>query len=399
MIRPIWCVLGVLTAFVISFCIFKQFPGAYSGHLFVTLYILILYYTIYALLTDKEQYRKRSFLQALPLALWKYIFWGIVLFGILTFYENHPYYQLSFPHHLLFARHYFKVYLYCGLFYFLLSGKYRCSSGNTLHDPALRFLSILNQIRKHEYRTVGSRLIKGRYRHFFISSAIRIHYLPLMVEGLCALNRRLYEDISSSSLHLSNLPYLVGFLGAFAWAIDHNNAAVGYFLESDFTKTKFKAIDPFPIHYFVTLSCYAPFNSFMNTFIKNPMDIAQPDFLFNSSGFRLGTEIVLLTLVIAYAMSGTSLAFSWSNLSYKQIQTRGFYKYVRHPGTFFKLNFFIISVLRYKSSYTFGTLLALVCWLTIYFLRTLCEERFLKRYAEYRDYMKQTRYRIIPGVY
>jgi protein-S-isoprenylcysteine O-methyltransferase Ste14 len=394
MIHPLWCILGVSISFIFSFAWFHLQPESFERLFFLPLLVLILFYTLYAIFTDREKYSHRTLGQIVPAALRKYIFWGALIGALGWFYEIHPFYHNAFPKTLFFIQSYYKLFLGGGFFYFLLIEKYRHSTQNVLQDPSLRFVSLAKLSLKGRFHQAGRRLCRGKFRHFFISSLLRLHYMPLMVEGLYSYGKRILDESD-----LSNTTCLIAFLTAVVWAIDHNNAAMGYFWESDFTKTKFRQVDPYPIHYLITLSCYFPFNNFVNTFIKSPMETGKTDFLLDSPLFQTGTEIAILLFVACYALTGTTLAFSWSNLCYKQIQTRGFYAYVRHPGTFFKLGFFLLMIFRFKSSFTAGTILAYAAWTGIYLLRTLCEERFLKRFSEYREYMKQTPYRVIPGVF
>ncbi len=107
------------------------------------------------------------------------------------------------------------------------------------------------------------------------------------------------------------------------------------------------------------------------------------------------TVLALLGIVL----STTCLGFSYSNLSFKKIQTRGPYRIVRHPGTVFKIAFFFLTVFRFEASFTVPIIAAYVFWMGIYITRILCEERFLMNFKEYQDYARVTRYRPIPGVW
>jgi protein-S-isoprenylcysteine O-methyltransferase Ste14 len=75
------------------------------------------------------------------------------------------------------------------------------------------------------------------------------------------------------------------------------------------------------------------------------------------------------------------------------------YRIVRHPGTVCKLLFFFFSIFRYRSSFCFTTITLYIIWCIIYLTRAVCEERFLRRFPDYRSYMDKVRYRFIPGVY
>lgn len=398
MIRPAWTILGVISTFIISMTYFFYFPEHVESQFYITIYALIFYYTTHAILTDKSTYLLRNWTQALKKSLWKWLFWLCALSAVIKIYEFHPYYQNYFPQTRYFLEHFLKISLYLGLPYAFLSEKLRHSVVNFYHDPTLRFLSLFKLILRGHFRLAGYRILRGRYRHFWGSSFLRIHFLPIMVEGLHSLNKELFESLYYRA-NWSSATFIVALLTAFAWTADTNNASVGYFWESNFTKTKFKNVDPFPLHWIITLSCYAPFNNFMNTFIPSPLDHTRTDFLFETATFQIGTDFMIMVLGLGYMFSGTTLAFSWSNLGYKQIQTKGIYSVIRHPGTFFKLGFFFVMIFRYQSAYTFANILAYAGWTTIYILRTFCEERFLCKYPDYVEYKKKTKYRVIPWVW
>jgi protein-S-isoprenylcysteine O-methyltransferase Ste14 len=71
---------------------------------------------------------------------------------------------------------------------------------------------------------------------------------------------------------------------------------------------------------------------------------------------------------------------------------------MRHPATAFKLAFFTLAFYRFAPAYTWGWFVFYLFWIAVYVGRALVEERFLRRFADYRAYMQQTRYRFIPGV-
>jgi protein-S-isoprenylcysteine O-methyltransferase Ste14 len=109
-------------------------------------------------------------------------------------------------------------------------------------------------------------------------------------------------------------------------------------------------------------------------------------------------DLAVLVALVCYMLSGTALAFSYSNLTYKKIQTQGPYRFIRHPATVCKLMFFTLSFFRFNEAYTWKWGICYACWIGIYIGRALVEERFLKSTPEYRAYMQRTRYRFFPGI-
>jgi protein-S-isoprenylcysteine O-methyltransferase Ste14 len=399
MIKPGWCFFGVLFSFAISSIYFFQFPHLFDSYFFITIYLLITYYTIIAVATDKETYLKKNLIRCLPKALGKYVFWGLLIFGACTFYNNHPFYKNNFPGTVKLFQNVFTLFLYCGFPYFVLAEKFRSSFGNYYHDPYLRFLSLLRLLSKGNIKIVGRRIIRGFFRQFFLSLVFRVHYIAIMVDQIYFYHKNFLGNLMNNSAPGLHLAELIPIITALAWSIDANNASMGYFWESDFTKTRFKGIDPFPTHWFVTLICYHPFNTFAYTFLPYFGSPGTSPFLFEGAIMQYAVEIVGVIFLLGYIYAGSSLNFSCSNLSYKKIQTRGLYRIVRHPATFFKMGYLFILVFKLKSSWALATIAGYIIWTTIYILRTICEERYLKRFQEYRDYMEQTKYRIIPGLF
>ena len=206
--------------------------------------------------------------------------------------------------------------------------------------------------------------------------------------------------IAAGTLQAYVQPFtIVLILTALAWLIDSNNASIGYFWESRFTKTCFRAVDPHPSHWVLTLACYVPFITFVNAYVAQFPDL--PDYsprMFSNAGVNTAIDITMVTVLLLYMASGSALAFSFSNLSYKKIQTKGPYRFVRHPSIAFKIIWFTLAFYRFAPAYSWRWFLCYLAWMTVYVCRAFVEERFLRRFPDYQAYMQQTKYRFIPGV-
>ena len=229
-----------------------------------------------------------------------------------------------------------------------------------------------------------------------LSAILRIHYIPIMVEqvhyGISVLSHG--EQFQHATLRSVML-----MITTLAWLIDSNNASIGYFWQSAFTKTRFREIDPHPSHWILVLACYTPFIYFVNSYLAVFPSLPENSRrIISSAGVNTGIDIALLIALVLYMLSGCALGFSYSNLSYKKIQTKGPYRLMRHPATTFKLIYFTLAFYRFAPAYTAGWLVFFLVWMWIYIGRALIEERFLRRFPDYRAYMKKTRYRFIPGV-
>ncbi|MCL5282225.1 MAG: hypothetical protein M1376_20240 [Planctomycetes bacterium] len=398
MIHPLLCYAGIALSFLATWALHRLGVLDLHAHFYAPIGLLIAFYTVHAVATDKQVYQRRRLGQVIPKALCKYVLWGLVLWAILEFYSVHPLYRNATVNTRRFFADFLRLFVALGLPYFILAEKYRYSLDNVMGDPYLRVVSLLKALRHGQFARIRRRLAQRRYQRIYLAALIRIHYVPIMVEqvylGISRLSGGLPGPVGQSSLSAVLLS-----LTALAWLIDSNNAAVGYFWESWFTKTRMRDVDTDPLHWFVVLICYMPFILFAAQFVPFPSLPENSAPLLNHRGWNTAIDIASLGSLVLYMLSGSALGFSTSNLSYKKIQTKGLYGLVRHPATAFKLVFFGLSFFRYQAAYTVAGILCYLAWSTVYVCRILAEEQFLQRFPDYRHYMKKTRYRLIPRVF
>ena len=397
MIHPAFCYLGVTLAFGLSLTLFVQGWLDVHTYFYAPLVLLIGFYTAHSVLTDKDPYLTRTWRQVLPKAIGKTLMWGGILWGVIAFYGAHPLYRNFTPDTRRFMEHFLKVFWIAGPVYFLLAEKTRYNRDNCFGDPYLRLLSLLKQLARFRIGRIGRRLVKRPYRRFIMMAVLRIHYIPIMVQQIYVNVTQLTYSLQAEDLQWT-LAAILWCVTTLAWLIDSNNGAMGYFWESWFTKTRFREIDPHPLHWIVVLMCYVPFIDLANRFVPFPSLPENSTPLIAHTGINTTLEIILVVALVLYMLSGCALWFSTSNLSYKKIQTRGPYAIVRHPATTCKLVVFFVAFFRYRAAFTVVGLLCYGVWLTVYICRALVEERFLRQTQEYRAYMKKTRYRFIPGL-
>jgi protein-S-isoprenylcysteine O-methyltransferase Ste14 len=396
--HPFVCYAGIALSFLVAWALYQTKILDPHAHFYAPIGLLIAFYTIHAMATDKQVYLKRRFRQVIPKALCKYVFLGLVLWGVQAFYAAHPLYREATVNTRRFFADFCRLFIVLGFPYFILAEKYRYSVDNAMGDPYLRAVSLLRALWKRRFALVRRRLLQRPYKRIYLTAIIRIHYVPIMVEQVYLGIARLSGNIPGFEMHWS-LSSILACLTALAWLIDSNNAAVGYFWESWFTKTRMREVDPYPLHWLVVLMCYVPFIVFAVQFIPFPSlpDNSAP--LLHDPGWNRAIDIALIVFLTLYMLSGSALSFSTSNLSYKKIQTKGLYGIVRHPATAFKLAFFGLSFFRFRAAFTVTGALCYAAWTTVYILRVLAEEQFLRRFPDYRQYMKNTRYRLIPKVF
>jgi len=395
MIHPVFCYLGVTLVFGVSLTLFVAGTLDVEEYFYAPIVLLIAYYTAYSVVTDKNRYRPRTWKQAVPKAVGKTVMWGLIVSGVIAFYGAHPLYRDFTVETRHFLSHYLKAFWIGGPIYFLLAEKFRYSRENCTGDPYLRLLSLLKALVRFRFRSIGRRLVKRPYRRFYMMALLRIHYIPIMVGQVYVNLTMLTAGLQNANLQWT-LPTVLWTVTLLSWLIDSNNAAIGYFWESWFTKTRFRDMDPYPIHWFVVLMCYVPFVGFVGQFVPFPSLSDDSVRLFQASSVNTVLDVVLVTALVLYMLSGCALWFCASNLCYKKIQTRGPYAIVRHPATTCKLVFFFVAFFRYRQALSWTGVLCFSIWLGIYVCRALVEERFLRHYAEYRNYMKKTPYRFIP---
>ena len=396
MYHPFFCYLGVALTFTLTFALFEYSSLNAQKFFYAPIFLLIAYYTVVSMLGDRQIYQKRSFKQAILKSIGKYIYWGLVLAAVIWFYRVHPAYKAVTPNTRIFLEHFFYAFAVCGLPYFYLEEKYRYCQGNVLADPYLKISLLIRCLRRMDLHRFRRRLFSKKSKGLFLAWILRIHYLPIMIEQVYFGVTALTQGVKPQDYTLRSV---ILMLTALAWLIDSNNASIGYFWQSAFTKTRFREIDPHPFHWIVVLACYPPFLYFVTSyFALFPSLPETSQRIIDNAGVNTGIDLILLTALILYMLSGCSLAFSCPNLSYKKIQTKGPYRFMRHPATTFKLIFFTLAFYRFAPAYTAGWLVFFLFWLSVYIVRALVEERFLRRFPEYQAYMKKTKYRFIPGI-
>lgn len=397
MLTPTLNVLGVALAFAIACCAYRFSPAEPGKHFFLPIYFLILYYTVAAVVTEKRRYKVRPMWLAAKKSIGKYFFWFALIGGLYRFYGLHPFYIEFAPNTRHMLESLLWLFAFGGLPYFFFVERHRYSSFEIVNDPYLRVVSFIKHLCRRDWAKLKHRTFTRGYKSLFLSWIIRLHYIPLMVEQVHHSMVQIAGVLSSPDYPI-NIGSVAGFLVVALFCIDATNASIGYFWESSVTGTRFRETDPYPFHWFIVLICYLPFRHFAGTFIPFPAGDEGSPLLFDGAGFEYAVNLCTIIALAGMVYVTTSLGFSYSNLSYKKIQTKGLYRFVRHPGTVCKMSFFFFAIFRYESSFNFATISLYAIWVMIYITRAICEERFLRRFQEYRSYMDAVRYRFIPGL-
>jgi protein-S-isoprenylcysteine O-methyltransferase Ste14 len=181
--------------------------------------------------------------------------------------------------------------------------------------------------------------------------------------------------------------------------LDVNLALLGYICCFRILDTHIRSAEPTFLGWAVALACYPPFNHRLTgLYIPNNTDGQTWSAVFSGMPWlysAIGAAILLLLGVYLYATIAFGLRFS--NLTHRGILCRGPYRWVRHPAYAAKnLAWWLLSLPFLVSPVACMRLLLLN---GIYVLRALTEEKHLSRDPVYRDYMKQVKWRFIPGVF
>ena len=117
---------------------------------------------------------------------------------------------------------------------------------------------LLRCLLRGQFRLFKRRLATRQTKRMLTSGALRVHYIPVMFEqvylGVTAITlqaqtqaEQVQFGITAGTPQAYVQPFtIVLVLTALAWLIDSNNASIGYFWESRFSKTCFRAVDPHP---------------------------------------------------------------------------------------------------------------------------------------------------------
>lgn len=292
-------------------------------------------------------------------ALTKFVFWLLVLKAVRLLYSEHQFYSNLFPEAGFFFDFCDKVYLIGAFPYFLITP-----------NAALIWPSLIGVF-------------------------LRVHFFALMMSQLKPAWSSLVGSVSGSTW---SWPELFKCVVIFAWCVDGGNASMGYLVESNLIKTRFRAIDRDIGSWIATLSCYFPFAMWAGLFfpqMEHSIEMLLPT-VSAQFGWTSLLDLILLLSLFGYVAAGSSLGFATSNLSFKFVQDRGPYAVVRHPAITCKIIFFLGCLLKSDYFRQTSTILVFAFWVGIYIARALFEEKFLRQFVEYQTYTQKVKYRFIP---
>lgn len=411
-LSPNLYVFACVTVIATSITIFTVL-GLYRDYAFLPVLALGAFYAVMYFIRQcrhKSDYFIDSNIDVTVLlrrAIVRYVVWLAVLYAGYQFYLLVPLYNTvqHHPTHRVYEN-FLHWYLWLGIPYFVLTLTFKASKQEDFYDPAVRMIHVVKQILlrtlRGDNRASVFYVLKRRYnRKVFLNLVMRAYFVPVMVEQVApktidALDG-LYRELNGHEFMAVILMLL-----AIIWLADVLNVAVAYCLESRWLENRSRSIDLTVGGWLICFVCYPPLNELTTTafaFAPHLANDGSEGLLFSSEGFFYVFKTLEVFLLGTLVYIDLSLGTSMANITFKKLQTRGPYSFVRHPGTTFKLLLWLIQSVFYKKFWTAKYLFGFVMWGSIYILRALSEERHLSKFREYQTYRKKVKKRFIPGLF
>ena len=168
----------------------------------------------------------------------------------------------------------------------------------------------------------------------------------------------------------------------------------GYIVDHPRFGNVIRSVDQTFFGWAVTLACYPPFNSAVNTIVSSYASDTAHAYTAPLGAFAF--NVVALFLFGVYVWATLALDTKCSNLTNRGIVNNGPYAFVRHPAYASKNAIWILSVLPLGS---LAAYMGVLLWAGIYYLRAVTEERHLSQDPDYQRYKSQVPWRFIPRVW
>ena len=342
----------------------------------------------------------------------RYIVWLTIIYLAYTFFRLAPFYGLP-PYsastvraNTVFFEYFLNIYLIAGLPYFILTNKFKASRVEDYYDPAIRIIHMLKQVFLRTLRgdNVNSilRVFRKKYnRKVLLSFLMRTYFVPIMVVQVYSYTVYSVNFLNNPVNNYQLLSILFGITGIL-WLADTINASLSYCIESRWMENRTRSIDLTLGGWFVCLICYTPLNeipSYFFFFAPTVVTNNESQLIIENINFLYTIKIIEILLLATHIYIDISLGPSVANITLKKLQTKGFYGLIRHPGTTFKLLFWLIQSVFYKRFWSLKIIFGYFMWATIYVLRALTEERHLSQHEEYIEYKKKVKYRFFPKLF
>lgn len=169
----------------------------------------------------------------------------------------------------------------------------------------------------------------------------------------------------------------------------------GYAFEAKWLKNEIKSVDPHISGWFFALICYPPFNNVVDRLTQTGA-VTHYNNLLSDPALLPAFRVATLLCYLIYVWATIALWTKSSNLTNRGIVAAGPYKYVRHPAYVAKNIAWWLEQIPYLASW--GGVIVLLMWNSIYVIRALTEERHLLKDSDYQKYVQKVKWRFVPGV-
>ncbi len=358
--------------------------------------------------TDK----KTNLIMLIKKSIARYIVWLALIYLAYTFFRLMPFYDSplyptnTVSANAVFFEYFLNIYLVIGLPYFILTNKFKASRVEDYYDPAIRIIHMLKQVflrtlRGDNVNSIFSVFRKKYNKKVLLNFLMRTYFIPIMVVQVYIYTAYSVNFLNNPVNSYPLLTILFGITGIL-WLADTVNASLSYCIESRWMENRTRSIDLTLGGWAVCLICYTPLNEIPSYFFFfAPMVVTnnESQLIIANINFLYAIKIVEILLLATHIYIDISLGPSVANITLKKLQTKGFYGLIRHPGTTFKLLFWLMQSVFYKRFWRLKVIFGYIMWATIYVLRALTEERHLSQHNDYIEYKKKVKYRFIPKLF
>jgi protein-S-isoprenylcysteine O-methyltransferase Ste14 len=344
----------------------------------------------------------RNWPQTIAAAVWRWAAWLVLILAAIKLYAILPVYQDGWYR-------YYKEFLsgwilpgwvLLGIPYTIFTLRRRSGLRWDRKDPAVLLLLI------------GRGFPWGRWpkilRHCFLPRSVRVvwmglvvkfFFMPIMFKFFIDNGFHVVKDLEDVVSQLQGSPVFssggVGTAEALYYLafnlmvfIDVCLASLGYLITMRWLDAGMRSVDLSPLGWASCLACYMPFNKLVAWQMGLPTtDVT----MIENLPLRIAAMAGVMICMGVYLWATLAFGLRFSNLTHRGLFTNGPYRFVRHPAYVAKnLSWWIEAS---PNLLDFRSLLCLLGWNGIYYLRAITEERHLRRDPRYGEYAKQVKQR------
>lgn len=226
---------------------------------------------------------------------------------------------------------------------------------------------------------------------FLLKFLLKLIFVPFMYSGILNnLSILLYTPLDMEIKKFSLLLFNIGI------TFDMLVAIFGYLVSSSLVNNQIKDVDNNFIGWLFALLCYPPL-VVISEFVNQQQDtLLWYDIIPENTILYFIFFILINSLWIIYWLSTAEFGMTFANLSYRRLVSTGVYRYTKHPAYLSKNIYWWLYTLPFCGVILFSiewwqNVLGLVFTSLLYYGRALSEERYLKKFPEYRAYSESVK--------